>query len=65
MTKTVHLTRPEAFTFLIEGVGGDCLVTFKLEDHFALRYETLIDGNKRCFLFSGVKPRLFQKFCNV
>ena len=44
MTKTVHLTRPEAFTFLIEGVG-DCLVTFKLEDHFALRYETLIDGN--------------------
>ena len=45
MTKTVHLTRPEAFTFLIEGVGGDCLVTFKLEDHFALRYETLIDGN--------------------
>ena len=46
MTKTVHLTRPKAFTFLIEG-KGDCLVTFKLEDHFALRYETLIDGNKR------------------
>ena len=44
MTKTVHLTRPKAFNFLIEG-KGDCLVTFKLEDHFALRYETLIDGN--------------------